>query len=55
MAARDLDGDGADDLVTGAGDGGSRITGYLLRHLGGTGEEFGFDAFPGSVAGVFVG
>jgi hypothetical protein len=54
VAVKDLDGDAKADVVAGAGAGaGSRVTGYYGKDLGG--EAFGFDAFPGQTAGVFVG
>jgi hypothetical protein len=59
VAARDLDGDGAADLVAGSGTGaGSRVTGYSGRGAPANGappELFAFDALPGFAGGVFVG
>ncbi|MFO0799724.1 MAG: LamG-like jellyroll fold domain-containing protein [Gemmataceae bacterium] len=58
VAVKDLDGDRFADLVVGDGaGGGSRVTGYYGKDFGGGGapEAFGFDAFPGLTAGVFVG
>ena len=55
VAVKDLDGDAKADVVVGAGEAaGSRVTGYLGANLAG-GAAFGFDAFPGQTAGVFVG
>jgi hypothetical protein len=59
VVARDLDGDGFSDLVTGAGTGaGSRVNGYAGNGIipnQTPAERFAFDAFPGSSGGVFVG
>jgi hypothetical protein len=59
VAARDLDGDGRDDLVVGAGVGaGSRVVGYRAADFAGRGaapEAFALDAFPEFAGGVFVG
>jgi hypothetical protein len=54
VAARDFDGDGQADLVTGAGDGATALaTGYSGRNL--STPAFAVDAFPGFTGGVFVG
>jgi murein DD-endopeptidase MepM/ murein hydrolase activator NlpD len=58
VAAKDLDGDGLADVVTGDGEGaGSRVTAYLGKDLadGSAVPDLDFDAFPGFTGGVFVG
>ncbi len=60
IVAKDLDGDARADLVTGDGtDAGSRVTGYAGVAIPSNdtpdAQLFGFDAFPGFTAGVFVG
>ena len=59
VLAKDIDGDGRAELITGAGAGaGSRVTAYAGRSIikGQTPTTlFEFDALPGITAGVFVG
>jgi len=58
VSAKNLDGDLFADLVVGDGSGaGSRVTGYSGAALkgGSTTPAFAFDAFAGSLGGVFVG
>jgi hypothetical protein len=57
VAVKNLDRDPFADLVTGAGEGSGRVSTYLGMYLaaGSALENYGFDAFPGSVGGVFVG
>jgi len=58
VSAKNLDGDLFADLVVGDGTGaGSRVTGYSGASLkgGSTTPAFAFDAFAGSLGGVFVG
>ena len=58
LAVGDVNRDGANDLVVGAGEGGgSRVTGYRGADFadGAAPERFGFDTFPGFNGGVFVG
>ncbi len=59
LAVEDFDADGTLDLIAGAGEnGGSRVTVYPLSTLGGTLTPpilSQFDAFPDSIAGVYVG
>jgi hypothetical protein len=53
----DLDGDGAPDVLTGAGSGSSRVSAYRATSLaaGSAVTERDFFAFPGFNGGVFVG
>ncbi|MDB5310274.1 MAG: hypothetical protein JWO38_4476 [Gemmataceae bacterium] len=58
VAVKNLDNDRFADVLTGAGPGGgSRVTAYLGKTLtaGSAAVDLGFDAFPGSNAGVYVG
>jgi hypothetical protein len=59
VAAKDLDGDGRADLVTGAGTGaGSKVTAYAGVAIPADGQPpalLSIDAFPGFAGGVFVG
>lgn len=55
-AGKDWDGDARADVVVGDGAGaGSRVPAYRGLDLTGAAGAFGFDAFPGQSAGVFVG
>jgi hypothetical protein len=60
LTAKDLDGDGKADLVTGAGDNaGSQVTAYAGKDIAADGTPgatlFQFDAVPGFANGVYVG
>ena len=56
VAVKDLDGDTRADVVVGDGTGaGSRVTAYGGAALTAGAAMLGFDAFPGQLAGVFVG
>jgi hypothetical protein len=59
VAAKDLDGDAATDLVIGVGPGaGSQVTTYAgntIRPNGTPPVQSVFDAYPGFNGGVFVG
>jgi hypothetical protein len=57
VAAKDLDGDGRTDVLTGAGAGtGSRVAAYAGKAIGGDpAPTLAFDALPGFHGGVYVG
>ena len=60
VAARDLNSDGPDDIVAGAGEGsGARVTAYDSAFMTPTGgpprAPVAFDFTPGFTGGVFVG
>ena len=59
VAAKDLDGDGFADIVTGSGEGaGSRVTAYVGAQTpveGSPPASLIFDAFEAFAGGVFVG